>query len=58
MNSLTEEHGISYLDSTKTFHKEMDSLQNVCDKNGFNNWLCKLNVIIKKFDIKLKRQKI
>ena len=47
MNSLTEEHGISYLDSTKTFHKEMDSLQNVCDKNGFNNWLCKLNVILK-----------
>ena len=26
--------------------------------NGFNNWLCKFNVIIQKLDIKLKRQKI
>ena len=42
----------------KTFHKEMDSLQNVSDRNDFNNWLCKLNIIIEKLDIKLKRQKI
>ena len=26
--------------------------------NGFNNWLCKCNVIIQKLDIKLKCQKI
>ena len=36
----------------------MDSLQNVSDRNDFNNWLCKLNIIIEKLDIKLKRQKI
>ena len=48
MNALIEEHAISYLDSTRTFHKEMDSLQNVCDRNAFTNWLCKLNVIIEK----------
>ena len=58
MNALIEEHAISYLDSTRTFHKEMDSLQNVSDRNDFNNWLCILNVIIEKLDIKLKRQKI
>ena len=27
-------------------------------KNDFDNWLCKLNIIIEKLDIKLKRQKI
>ena len=58
MNALIDEHAVSYLDSTRTFHKEMDSLQNVSDRNDFNNWLCKLNVIIEKLDIKLKRQKI
>ena len=58
MNALIEEHAVSYLNSTRTFHKEMDSLQNVFDRNDFNNWLCKLNVIIQKLDIKLKRQKI
>ena len=58
MNALIEEYAVSYLDSTRTFHKEMYSLQNVCDRNDFNNWLCKLNVIIEKLDIKLKRQKI
>ena len=40
----------------------MDSLQNVQDKNDFNNWLCKLNVIIEnvkvKLKVKLKRQRI
>ena len=36
----------------------MDSLQNVSYRNDFNNWLCKLNVIIEKRDIKLKRQKL
>ena len=58
MNTLTEKQAISYLDSTRTFHKEMDSLQNVYDRNSFNNWLYKLNVAIEKLDIKLKRQKI
>ena len=58
MNTLTEKQAISYLDPTRTFHKEMDSLQNVYDRNSFNNWLCKLNVAIEKLDIKLKRQKI
>ena len=32
MNALIEEHAISYLDSTRIFHKEIDSLQNVCEK--------------------------
>ena len=32
MNALIEEHPISYLDSTRIFHKEIDSLQNVCEK--------------------------
>ena len=57
-NALIEEHAISYSDSTRIFHKEMDSLQNVSDKNDFSNWLCKLNIIIEKLDVKLKRQKI
>ena len=58
MNALTEEHAVSYLDWARTFHKEMDFLQNVCDRNDFNKWLSKLNVIIEKLDIRLKRQKI
>ena len=58
MNVLIEEHAVSYLDSTRTFHKEMDSLQNVWDRNDFKKWLCKLNVITEKLDIKLKCQKI
>ena len=58
MHTLIEEHAVLYLDSTRTFHKEMDSLQNVCDRNDFNKWLRKLNVIIEKLDIRLKRQKI
>ena len=49
MNALIEEHAIWCL---------MDSLKNVYDKNDFNNWLYKLNVIIEKQDIKLKRRKI
>ena len=44
--------------TNRTFHKEMDSLQNVCDKSHFNNWMCKLSVIVLKLDIKVKRQKI
>ena len=58
MNTLTEEQAISYLDSTRIFHKEMDPLRNVYDRNSFNNWLCRLNVATEKLDIKLKRQKI
>ena len=33
MNTIIEEHAISYLDSSRTFHKDIDSLQNVYD-----NW--------------------
>ena len=55
MNALIEKHAVSYLDSSRTFQKEMDSLQNVSGKTDFNNWLCKLIVIIEKLDIKLKR---
>ena len=55
MNALIEEHTISHLDSTRTDNKEMESPENFCYRNGFNNLLRKLNVIIEK--IKLKRQK-
>ena len=56
MNALIEEHAISFLDSTRTVHK--DGFPTKCLlQNGFYNWLCKLNAIIEELDIKIKASK-